>query len=162
MSVFFNITKPKLNQQGIMQRPKYGDGDPISLSYGKLVDITQDPTSKTYKAFFLLMSNCGSELKQPDEMLQSQFYRNSTPSEAPYSLKYTVNDDVVNILSKFMDKNLWFAYSANSVTKVIDKKEVSYLETRLIAFPDIIGMNGFQPLLEAIFKKDPASPLPKP
>lgn len=161
MSVIFNTTKSKLNQQGIMQRPKYGDGDPISLSFGKLVDIVQDPTNKTYKAFFLMMSNCGSELKQPDEMLQSQFYRGCSSADTPYSLKYAVNDDVVAILSKFIEKNLWFAYSANSVTKIIEKKEISYLETRLIAFPDIIGMNGFQPLLEAIFKKD-STTLPKP
>lgn len=153
MAVLFNVAKSKLNQQGQIQRPKYGDGEPVSLSYGKLLEISKDANGGV-KTYFLMTSCTGSEFKQPDEILSSQFLKNVSPTDQPYSLKFSLNEDLVSSLSNFIGKSLWFAFTANSVTRLINGNSISYLETSLIAFPDIIGMNGFTPLLEAIFKKE--------
>jgi hypothetical protein len=146
MPAIFNVKKPRVGVDGIVQRPKYQGVSPVSMAFGLYLGETCDD-SGNFKAYFLMSSWSPGlgDIVTPTDLRSNPRMALVPLEDFPFSKKFSVADDLVESL--VTGQEYWFMYTSEPVNKPINGKSVTYEQLDLICVADVSGSDGIRTIL---------------
>ena len=157
MPAIFNVKgKARTDADGNVQRQKYQGVVPVSMAYGLYLGETVDDYGN-FKAFFLMNSFVPGldELMSPSELRSNPRMASVSLELLPFSKKFTVTDDLIELLS--VDNEYWFLYTSEPISKPINGKMTTYEQLNLICVADVPGPDGIRTILPLLKLKSTQS-----